>query len=401
MRGGRGDRPAPNEVSVVWRQDPGLAAPAEEGEAVTFAAPGHVTRLRVGDRAILHDARRQQLFELNDTADLVWQALTSGAGVVGADRDLRRLGLAPAEARAHVCASAAAWMTAGLLAPCAALREIAGVPDHRRRLHLDELSLEIAFHGLPPAACDLVARPFYGAGAPADRLSVVAHGDLFLFFLNGVIRSACPGERLAPQFKALLTELYLGAVDGGFLAHGAMLVRDGRGLLLTGDPGAGKSTLGLAMAAAGWTFGGDDIVRVWPDARASPVTFAACAKSGAWPLLDALWAGFAALPSWIRNDGQQVRYLLPPDLADRSPRTLDAVVVLSRESGAPAGLHPLSPLDGLRALVAGAHSGRWSLTGDALRALVDRLERIPCRRLVYSDAREAIPVLEGLALAPS
>jgi hypothetical protein len=51
---------------------------------------------------------------------------------------------------------------------------------------------------------------------------------------------------------SLVTARYLTPI------HGACVARHGRGLLLCGDPGAGKSSLSFACARRGWTFLSDD-----------------------------------------------------------------------------------------------------------------------------------------------
>lgn len=375
------------------------AQPPTDPRGDGYAVAPHVTRLSVGGRPVLHDDRRHQLLELNETADLIWQALTSGAGEACAVRRLRARGLTTPEAKAYVGQAVFGWLFAGHMAPRSVLRALAAPPDHLHRLVIDELSLEVAFHGLPATVCDVVAGQFHWAGAgPAARLAIVAHRDLFLFFLNGEIRCACPPERLAPQFKALLTELYVGAVDGAFLAHGAMLLRGGASLFLSGAPGAGKTTLALALCAAGWSFGADDIVRVHPDGQACPVPFAACAKSGAWPLLEPAWPELGRMAAWRRGDGQTVRYVAPPGAVDRRPRPMDAVIVLARRADGPAQLEPIGAMDALRAVIESAHSTRWSLTGEALAALGARLDRAQRWRLVYSDLPGAVRALEELHL---
>ncbi|HVI30571.1 hypothetical protein [Phenylobacterium sp.] len=373
-----------------------LQPPADTREE-GYSAARHVRRLSVGGRPLLHDERRHQLLELNDTADLIWQALTSEAGEACAVRRLRARGLTTAGAKTYVRQAVGGWLVAGHMAPRSALGALTAPPDHLRRLVIDELSLEVAFHGLPATACDLVAGRFQrgGVGA-ADRLAVVAHGGLFLFFLNGDIHGACPPEGLAPQLKAVLTELYVRAVDEAFLAHGAMLLRPGASLFLSGPPGAGKTTLALALCAAGWAFGADDIVRVHPDGRASPVPFAACAKSGAWPLLEPAWPELGRMEAWTRSDGQTVRYVMPAGAADRRARNLDVVIVLARQAGARARLEPIGAMDALQAVLESAHAARWSLTGDALAALASRLDRAERRRLVYSDLQGAVGALEEL-----
>lgn len=54
---------------------------------------------------------------------------------------------------------------------------------------------------------------------------------------------------------------------GRLIAHGAVIGRGGRGLLLTAPGGSGKSTLAIAGKLAGWDYLGDDYVAVEPPAE--------------------------------------------------------------------------------------------------------------------------------------
>lgn len=367
----------------------------------SFSAASHVERLFVGGRPVVYDELRHQLFELNETADVIWQGLTSDAGEAAAAAGLSALGVEPAEARSYVREASHCWMTAGYMAPLSAIQALARDPDDLRRLVIDEVAMEVAFHGLSAATCDLVAGVLSGPGTASDRIAVVAHQGLFLLFVNGDFRCACREDHLAPQLKATITAHYMSRFGQGFLAHGAMLFRETGNLILSGCPGAGKSTLALALSAAGWAFGADDIVRVYPDGRASPVTFAACLKSGAWPLISPLWPQVEALRRWVRDDGQTVRYFTPPKPAARRRCAMDAIVVLARSPGAAVALEPISPLTALQALLEGAHSARWSVTGKDLRTLAARLEGARCRRLTYCDLGEAVQALEHLHAGPA
>jgi hypothetical protein len=201
---------------------------------------------------------------------------------------------------------------------------------------------------------------------------------------------------LVPQLKGLLTELYAASVDGGFLAHGGFLTRGETALFLSGAPGAGKTTLTTALAASGWAYGGDDIVRIEADGRACGAPFAAAVKSGAWSLTEPYAPEIAGLPTDRRGDGQLVRYWLPPTLAERSPRPIGAVILLARQAGERAVLRPIEPLVALTAILGSAYAERWSLDGQALEALAATLEAARCRRLVYSDIAEAVAAIETL-----
>ena len=368
----------------------------EQEPAESYAVAKHVERFLGAGRAVVHDELRRQLFELNETADLIWQGLTSAEGDAEAVAGLEALGFTTSAARSHVREAAAAWTSAGYMAPQSAARKLGSPPDELRQVVLDDASLEIAFHGTPAWACDEVAGSLLGVGETSGRLAVVAHGGQFLFFMNGEIRSACPPERLAPHLKSTLADFCMAVLDRGFLVHGAMLSGKRGAVILSGAPGAGKSTLALAMCAAGWGFGCDDMVRVRPDGGLAPLPFAACLKSGAWPLLAPMWPSIGTLASWTRTDGQRVRYLTPPSMAGISASGVHAVVVLARAPGAAATLSPIAPLEALQALVGSAYSPDRAATNEALRMLAAHLETARCRRLTYSDLDEAVQLLEDL-----
>ena len=60
----------------------------------------------------------------------------------------------------------------------------------------------------------------------------------------------------------------------------AALVRNGRMLLVSGHPGAGKTTLTLALVDAGFGFAGDDLALLNSEGRVTGVPFAPAIKAG-------------------------------------------------------------------------------------------------------------------------
>lgn len=378
----------------------GVGAAGALDDAKYVAGPG-VQRLLVHGRALLHLEGRQQLYELNHTADLIWSALTSDGGQRLAEARLTESGLHPAQARTYVRDALDGWIAAGHLAPAWALRRLRARPDDQRVVFLEGLVVDLAFHGLRAEILDPMLGALYGeATCPARRLSVIRERGVNLLFLDDDLLCGVSDKRLGAQLKAILTDLYVRSVSEGFLAHGALMVRDGASIFLSGAPGAGKSTLALALAAGGWSYGADDIVRVLPDGRACAVPFAAAVKSGAWPLVASAWPAINGAATWLRGDGQSVRYLAPPRLAGREARALDAVVLLSRSPGAWARLEPLGPLDALTAIMESAYSCHWRLTGEALARLVARLETARCVRLVYDGLPDAVNALDRLFDGP-
>jgi len=373
-------------------------AASSELDVGSFVAPPDVHRLEVGGRCLLFSGGRQQLFELNPSADLIWRSLAAGQPPGEVEALLVEYGLPAEQAREFVALGSRQWMQAGHLIPTAVLEDLAAAPTASRTFRLDEMALELAFHGAasPDAADEVFGHLRAPAPAPLERLSVVAHDDLFFLFLDGAPKGAVAAHELTPQIKAILTDRYAQAVRGAFLAHGALLRRNGRSLFLSGQPGAGKTTLTLALSASGFAYGGDDIIRIDPDGQASAAPFAAAVKTGAWPLVERFNPAVASLPTCLRADGQQVRYLLPANRADRAPRPLDAVLLLDRRAGETARLEPVHAVEALHIILESAYSAEGALSPATLKALASTLESAETHRFVYSDLAEAVACIEGL-----
>lgn len=353
--------------------------------------------LSLSGRSLLYAEDRQQLLELNPAADLIWRSFTDTGSALSAVRELCALGHTDARARALVDGVARRWMLEGYLAPPGLERRLSGTPADRT-IVLDELTVELRVQGLPCAATDAVFGHLYAASAagPRRRVTVIAVEDVVLLYLERrLVRTGGRGGWVA-DLKAVLTELYLETAAPGFLTHAALLAKSGRRLALAGAPGAGKTTLALALAAAGWAYGSDDIVRISPQAAVTGVPFAAAIKAGSLPLLRASWPGLADLAPWVRGDGQRARYLLPSRRLSGAPGPLDIFVVLARRPGAGARTRPLSTLDALAAILEAGCARRWRMNADAMAALAVSLERAVCVRLEYDALAAAVTCLEGL-----
>ncbi len=376
------------------------AQAASVTEAATFVAPGDIRHLSVGGQTLLFSQSRQQIFSLNETADFIWRRLAAGQVVEDVARALEAVGAPRDQALEFVISSARTWLQGGQLLSRQALAALESPPRAVRAVAIDELNLELRFHGdADPAECDPVFGQFY-QGAPTDparRLDLVRHGDLVTLFLDGQPCGASGPAGLTPLIKAQLTQLYVDAVQDGFLAHGAYLVRGERFLFLSGQPGAGKTTLTAALTGSGWAYGGDDIVRIQPDGRALGAPFSAAVKSGAWGLAQRFAPEIEHLPTVLRGDGQLVRYWRPARLAERKLRSFGAVVLLDRQAGARAQLTAVDPVLALSTILESAYASKGRLDADALQALARGLESAGCYRFTYSDLDEAVAAIGQLS----
>jgi hypothetical protein len=221
------------------------------------------------------------------------------------------------------------------------------------------------------------------------------------------VRSSAGGESRSPSAEHAVTVVETGAVwalldTAALLVHGALIARDGRGILLAGRGESGKSTLACALWARGAALLGDDMVIVDPatsEARSAPRRVSLRAPSRA-VLGDALYERVARGPSSVDLGDSR---LFHPDEIQRYPRSvkvpLAAIVFLSRRDGAaePARLAPIAPAHALLALVPYTNRRSLEVLGPAIRTLTPLADRVPAFDLGRGPIASMAQAIEGLA----
>lgn len=244
-----------------------------------------------------------------------------------------------------------------------------------------------------PAFAHLETQP----GPVMASITISEDTSGFLIACAADLHGPLAANELVPSLKVVLTDAYLRRSEL-LVLHAATLVRNGRALLVLGDPGAGKSTLALFADAAGpFQLAGDDIAELRPDGGVRPVPFAATVKRGAWPLLLALRPELADQPAHLRPDGKTVKYL-PPVPATTDRHKVSWIIELARRPGACAALSPLSIADTFRASLAGAWSHDRKVSAASFDALHSCISRATRYRLTYSDLCEAVQLMDELTL---
>lgn len=197
---------------------------------------------------------------------------------------------------------------------------------------------------------------------------------------------------LVPAVESLLCHWFARMQTSQLVLHTGMVVWNGRGLLIPGDRGSGKSTLTLALARAGAQYFGDDLITFDPAReifRAFPK--AVTLKHGSFACFEEV----ATHEDPIRGP---IRYFLPESagLHELPISGLRAIVFpeYSRAGGEP---RPLSAGWTALALVQQLLGGlEWN---DQALALVARLGNVPGHALPYRDLGAAVEFIRGLVEA--
>ena len=176
--------------------------------------------------------------------------------------------------------------------------------------------------------------------------------------------------------------------------HAASLIRNGRMLLVSGHPGAGKTTLTLGLVDAGFGFAGDDLALLNSEGRVTGVPFAPAVKSGAWNLVATCRPDIRNFPVFRHPDSKRVRYPTPRGLVPYIDYAVGWLVLLDRQPGAAAMLKPVDPVSALRWVLQESYAQGQQLTVAGFKALGRAIDGAKYYRLTYSRLDDAVELLD-------
>jgi hypothetical protein len=196
------------------------------------------------------------------------------------------------------------------------------------------------------------------------------------------------------MIHATVLHLSYAASQSQLLIHGATVFSGERCVLLPGQPRAGKSTLTAALVASGLGFCTDDFSLLDQNPlRLRGIPLCIGLKEGSWPLFEQSIPAVAALPTHVREDGQQVRYLPPPVQRLAKPQDhfrVTAIVFPRLSENAACMLNPLPRSAALLQIAESGYHLMGELNADTVEATIEWLKTLDCYELHYWDLGDAV-----------
>ncbi len=337
-------------------------------------------------RPVLFSEPAQKIYELNQIAAYIWCCLLDHKLPAAICEDLTKFGFEGATATNCLRNALRNWFNLGLLEP-----DWGSIETHSFCANVGKLTINVqtSSERLIKLLRPLFSQKSQVIGTPEHTFEIVEIDGLVGIFHNKTCVVRCTVNELTPTLKFHITEQILLRSFPDVAFHAACLLSGKKGVLVSGRPGAGKTTLALHLMEAGFAYAADDIVLMEPDGRARGVLFAPALKPGAWTMIRKLRPDLGKSAVHIRPDGKRVRYLNVPCTASNASVAVGWIIFIKRAPNIPAKFTPLGQAETISRLIQASYSPSGKLTAQTFHAMKRTLAGARSFELRYSNAAQA------------
>lgn len=348
----------------------------------------------IDGQPLIFSPGRQALLGMNQIAGYIGCRLEDGVPFKQLAQEVLERGFA--EPRVMLRTELANWSLQGLVNIC-------DPPPSSRPLVIQRISIggigfALRYHeeSLTTRVAPLFAH-LEAEGAPASFMYELWQDDgLACLSRNGEPASVMRPVQVGPVIKARIADDILKDQRWLLALHAGCLHRNGKALLILGEPGAGKTTLTSWLTGRGFVYGGDDITVVSSDGRVLGLPFLPSVKAGGWKLLASVYDNLARLPVHVRPDRRRVRFPKPSELAGGEMTEIGWIIKLRRRRAGPTKLEPITSALALKHLLAEAASQGEALQRPSLDVMIQAIAGAQCRQLHYTQLEDASRLLMRL-----
>jgi hypothetical protein len=362
-------------------------------ETPTYETCGRLAHVHGHD--ILFSPALRAIFKFSGHAAEIWRLLEGGEPPAAIALTIARsYDLDPLEAARHVTILLKECEKLGLVRPSRPLSTALSDKPVTQLLAIAGIHIRIVYPaGFSHPTIGVFRHLEVRADTDGILIEVTEQEGCIRVFREGNWKLSCSLDELATALKSIVLSEVLNQASFELAVHAAALLRNDRMLLLCGHPGAGKTTLTMALASGAFKFAADDVALLDESANCIALPFAPAIKSGAWPIVAGYCPDLKGTAVFRRPDRKRVRYPVPKEFVSNSPHPVGWVLLLHRTLHADCSLELVDPADSLRSLLSGAFARGNELTSTGFCALTKLIENAVVFRLTYSRLTDAVDMI--------